>query len=480
MTGKDKAYLPASSSAWLAGVLHRDRHYFAVDGGGGAALFALLSGPETGLIPASSTRDADLLVIAEPVSRKLAPSVIELFRAMPRPRRVVVLGPPGPEWLPHSDLVRMEDLLPNVVRLQADASSFEKLRAECHAVKLTFDEASVESSVAPQTISLPDKKDRELATELTVLSLGPVQPFTAGPLRLLLACDGEQVVKVEVEAGYAARNIASLMTKAAGSEIARLARLIDPLAPLAGTLAYANAVERLRGETPDPLMRLQREGALALERSHNQLFWVLRFSELLAYDRLSDRARQLVRYLSEKSAEFQGATPTEQNGRQVSLSYLANEVAALRKRLESDRALRLRTAHVGAVPADRLRNAGVTGLVLEASERAQGDVLSRLLMRLEAAERDLRTVAACNCTPLPDSSDLEVPPPGQAAASIAGPRGTLGIKLRSNGEGLTEVTWQRPSAALLNLLPEFLAGQKLADAEIIVTSLDLAMAEADG
>jgi NADH:ubiquinone oxidoreductase subunit D len=37
-----------------------------------------------------------------------------------------------------------------------------------------------------------------------------------------------------------------------------------------------------------------------------------------------------------------------------------------------------------------------------------------------------------------------------------------------------------PSAALLGLIPELLAGQKLADAEMIVASLDLAMAEADG
>jgi len=42
------------------------------------------------------------------------------------------------------------------------------------------------------------------------------------------------------------------------------------------------------------------------------------------------------------------------------------------------------------------------------------------------------------------------------------------------------VEWQRPSAALLPLLPETVAGQKLADAEIIIASLDLAMAEADG
>ena len=41
------------------------------------------------------------------------------------------------------------------------------------------------------------------------------------------------------------------------------------------------------------------------------------------------------------------------------------------------------------------------------------------------------------------------------------------------------VEWLRPSAALLPLLPEMLAGETLADAEALVASLDLAMAEAD-
>jgi NADH:ubiquinone oxidoreductase subunit D len=63
---------------------------------------------------------------------------------------------------------------------------------------------------------------------------------------------------------------------------------------------------------------------------------------------------------------------------------------------------------------------------------------------------------------------------------VAGSRGDIGLFIESDGERLRQVVWQRPSAALLSLLPELLAGQKLADAEVILASLDLAMAEADG
>ncbi len=72
-------------------------------------------------------------------------------------------------------------------------------------------------------------------------------------------------------------------------------------------------------------------------------------------------------------------------------------------------------------------------------------------------------------------------PTGEAHATVEGPRGTIGIHIASSGgEKPVNVQWQRPSAMLLPLLPEILGGQLLADAEVIVASLGLAMAEADG
>ncbi len=66
-------------------------------------------------------------------------------------------------------------------------------------------------------------------------------------------------------------------------------------------------------------------------------------------------------------------------------------------------------------------------------------------------------------------------------ATVEGPRGTIGLHLVSHaGSRPTRVEWQRPSAALLRVLPDLLQGQKLADVEVTLASLDLAMAEADG
>jgi hypothetical protein len=271
LTGRTEGRAAAWANGWLARLASYERRYLAVDGGGGARLLARLPALRKRLRPVSSPRHAEVLLACEPISRRLSPSLIELYRAMPRPRRAVAVGEPGPEHFPRADLVRLEDFLPNVERISADMSSPAEVEQRLLTLPLQLDESPSEPRLEPMTIPLPGKQEREIATEFVVLSLGPVQPFTAGPLRLLLTCDGEQIVSAHIEAGYATRDMAGAMTQAAGMEIAGLASALDPLAPVAGRLAYVTALEQLQHWEPEPTLRQQREAALALERAQNHL-----------------------------------------------------------------------------------------------------------------------------------------------------------------------------------------------------------------
>jgi hypothetical protein len=342
----------------------------------------------------------------EPISRQLLPSLLELYRAMPGPRRAVIVGEPGPEHFPRSDLVRLEDFLPNVERISAAMSSPAEVEQRLLTLPLQLDESPSEPQLKPMTIPLPGKQDREIATELVVLSLGPVQPFTAGPLRLLLICDGEQVVSAQIEAGYAARDVAAAITQAAGIESAGLASTLDPLAPVAGRLAYVTALEQLQRWEPEPTLRRQREAALALERAQNHLAWLVRFAQLLAEDRLADAARRLDGSLADVSGELWEQSlvewlapqspmiPARYGGRPPRLERLAAEIAALRARLARNHVLALRTAGIGVLPVDRLRAVGASGPALRASEGGRGDVLGRLLTRLDETADDIRNAEA--------------------------------------------------------------------------------------
>ncbi|HBY97618.1 MAG TPA: hypothetical protein DEP84_27360, partial [Chloroflexi bacterium] len=77
---------------WLAWMSRQQHRYLAVDGGSGAHFLAALAHADPQLQAVTSPRHADLLIVVEPVTRKLAPAVAALARALPRPVRVLVIG----------------------------------------------------------------------------------------------------------------------------------------------------------------------------------------------------------------------------------------------------------------------------------------------------------------------------------------------------------------------------------------------------
>ena len=165
------------------------------------------------------------------------------------------------------------------------------------------------------------------------------------------------------------------------------------------------------------------------------------------------------------------------------LREVADEMTDLRRHIERNRLFALRTRGIGVLETEQLKVNGVSGPNLWGSEQGEGDVQSRLLARLDAAITDVRAaseaVGAGESAPA-HAACWEVPA-GEAYVSVRGPRGDIGLHLVSaGGEQPAHVEWKRPSAVLLPLLPEILTGEILADAEVIVASLDLAMAEADG
>lgn len=498
MTGNAKASTK-TRAGWLALLRQLPRHYFAIDGGSGAHLLAALSERDPYLRQVASPRHADLLIIVEPVSQKLVPAIVEVAKALARPAHVLIVGAPvtGLEHFSASDFANIEDVLPGSRRLplpSVEAILDTVLGVERWPELGKIDAAGTEAT----TIQLPQKHEQEMATELVVLSLGPIQPFTAGPLRLFLICDGEQVLSAQVESGYAQRGIARAMCQTGWHQALDFARLLDPLAPIASQLAYVRAVEQLQGWQPFKQLAALREAALALERVHNTLWWLVRFARILADAQFIDHAYQLATDFVTCTSDIwrqplvawiapgQSVALSAESKNTSAISHLhicADHVEAMSRYVERNRWLALRTRGIGFLAIERLKAAGVSGPVLFGSEHGAGDVQSRLTARLHTATIDVR--AATETLVGSESSSTQEAkweiPAGEAHATVRGPRGDIGLHLVSDGsEKPVRVEWQRPSSALLPLLPEIVAGQKLVDAEVIVASLDLVMAEADG
>ena len=470
--------------------LHR---YFAIDGGYGTHLLAALSGSSPYLQAVASPRHADLLIIVAPVTQKLVPAIIEIAEALPHPAHVLLLSEPSGEHAGFAgmDIANVETLFQGVRKLTTTSPA-----DVLHALTDTapWAELALNHVNAPEaeTIQLPSQQEQELATELIVLSLGPVQPFTAGPLRLFLICDGEQVLSVQVESGYAHRGIARAMQQAEWQQALPIARSLDPLAPLAGQLAYVQVIEQMQGWQPSPPMVALREAALALERVHNHLWWLVNFMRLLADAQLSDRAYQLASSFEATMAQLWQQNPSiwilpqwqdkvEYNGTAMTqLSQLANALETFTASLARNRWLMLRTRGIGVFPPAAIKESD-TPAFLKIKE-LDNDVQHRLINRLQCAVTDVqnaKTIVSKNEFP-PAHTEQWLLPVGEAQVTVEGPRGQLGLHVSSDGsEKPVHVAWQGPSAAWLPLLPQILTGQKLADAEIIIASLNLAMAEAD-
>jgi NADH-quinone oxidoreductase subunit D len=498
LIGSDK-HRTKQWSGWLSNLVPSLHRYISVDGGTGAHLLAHLAGHDPSLQQVFSPRHANLLLVVTPLSQKLAPAVVAMASALAQPAHVLLLGSTQnlSGMFPSEAFASAEQLFPDAASVSGDSLD-DILRAARSSSEARSGSAVIDADEPTAPIfSLPPREELEMATELAVLSLGPVQSCTAGPLRLVLMCDGEQVHSVQVDAGYAYRGMEQAMLAVTWQEALAIARQFDPLAPIAGQLAYVRALEQLQGWQPPEAVALLREAALALERVQNTLWWLVRFAQLLADAPLFDRAFHLAANLASHTANLWESSPStwiypqqivsrqvmkQTNG--TAWRALAEHLAHLQRYVEHARTLAIRTRGIGVLTSERLEAAGVrSGPNFQASAPGRGDVLSRLLARLQIATRDLLLVR--DALDKGETARAHAPvwgvPEGDTHATVEGPRGTIGLHLvGQGGRGPMQVAWQRPSALLLQLLPDLLRGQKLTDAEVILASLDLAMAEADG
>lgn len=518
-------------SPWLGRLARQERHYFAADGGSGAVLLAALSGMDARLRPTHSPRHADTLIVATPVSERFLAPLAECYRSMPEPRSLVLVcgivdgtatapveSHASPARIRHtakSDATAASDAAMLLAHLGgagrvADLAGDAELGARAVAVAGVALGSPLVHGAAPNVappaevlVPVGFPGERELATENAVVPIGPVQTaITAGPLALLLVTDGEQVARADVDAGYACRGLAERFASTPWAECLAIAGALDPLAPIAGRVAWARAVERLDGTTTSAEEERAREHALSLERAAGALAWLVRFADVVAYGWLAAAARRLLLETSALVPPPHMVVPGDGNRPRCARgsvtdaerpASLARAMSRLARRIERDRLLALRTRGLGVLPAARVREAGVVGANLAASERGAGDVAARLHERAHAAARDLdraNALAAADDAAIATSGIAGAAPPaapdaphpsGVATGEAEGPRGPLRITVESDGGAQpARVEWTRPSAAALALLPELLRGQELADALAIVASLDLSMAEADG
>ena len=364
-----------------------------------------------------------------------------------------------------------------------------------------------------------------LRTEPIVLNIGPQHPSTHGVFRMRVTFDGEVIVDLEPVFGYLHRGVEKLAEARTYTQVIPLTDRMDYLASMSNNFAYVLAVEKLAGvEIPEraeyirvimaEMMRIASHlmaigfflndcGAfftplLYMYREREKL---LDLFEMVCGQRLTYNYMRIGGVSQDLPPEFLPA-----------LRKFVQEMPAFMDEydqlLKENEVLLARSKGVGILPAQLAINASAAGPVLRASgvkwdlrkadpysiyprfdfdipTGLQGDTYDRYWVRVQEMRQSVRILeqALAQVPEGPHRAEVPFlvrPPQGEAYARIEAPKGELGFYIVSD-TSIAPYRMHVRAPSFINLTPlrEMCVGWKLADAIIILGSIDIVMGEVD-
>jgi len=379
-------------------------------------------------------------------------------------------------------------------------------------------------AVLPKGLRRVPKGLDELATEHLILNMGPQHPSTHGVLHVLLELDGEEVQAAEASVGYLHRGIEKLAESRRYHQVGTLLDRADYMSGLHTETAFALAVEQLAGIEVPARASWIRALMMELNRVASHCVWLGTFgldAGAMAPFLYTMRDREMILDVLEAITGGRMMFNYVRPGG-VLADLPAGVDAQIRTWLSTfDRNLDVRDALLGGneIFQLRLRNVGVfdrstalafglTGASLRGSgvdfdvRRAmpycayseldfdvplgvRGDCWDRYVVRIGELRQSARMIRQL-LDGMPEGDykakvpKVLKPPVGESYAAVESPRGELGVHIVSDG-GPTPYRMRLRSPAYYNLaiVDEALAGGLIADAVVIMASLDIVLGEID-
>jgi NADH-quinone oxidoreductase subunit D len=363
--------------------------------------------------------------------------------------------------------------------------------------------------------------------DLLEVSMGPHHPSTHGVFRMMVTLDGETIVKLKPVFGYLHRNHEKL-----GENTTYLASMpytdrLDYLCSMTNNWAYALAVEKLAGQ-PVPeraeyirvilaeLTRLLNHTCLAgfllqdTGASGTPLMYAFREREKILdlFESLSG-SRMMCNYQRFGGCRVDPGAEWLARAKEFVDGYNAflDEYEAL---ITGNEILMARTQGVGALKPELAVSAGITGPMLRAAGvdydlrkvdgygiyprfrfrvplGDHGDTYDRYMIRVLEMRESIKILQqALRDIPAGAIMDPKAkirgfkPKPGEAYGRIEGPKGEIGFYLISDGTGNPYRYRVRPPSFInLTVLEDLCLGHTVADAVIILGSIDIVLGEVD-
>ena len=368
--------------------------------------------------------------------------------------------------------------------------------------------------------------EHEYETQDLMLNMGPQHPSTHGVFRMVLTIDGEVVRDVVPHIGYMHRGAEKLCETMDFRQGIGYMDRTEYLANFNAELSYVMAVEQLvEIEVPEraqwirmilcELNRLSSHfmftGAFGIDVGVFGTAFTYSFREREMIQDLFEEVtgdRLMYAYFRSGGLAWEVTDDFEQRVHEV-LKSTRQGIADIDGLLTENEIFLARTKGVGAISAEAAVEFGMSGPSLRASgvaldiRRAEpylkydqidfdvvtgenGDVFDRYHCRVEEMRQSVRIVEQCmeRLEPGPIMPErmprMLRTPPGEVYIRTEAPRGEYGIYLVSRG-GNRPYRLKIRSACLSNLqaLRDMVVGNYIADAVIILGSIDIVLCEVD-
>jgi len=363
--------------------------------------------------------------------------------------------------------------------------------------------------------------------EFLEVSMGPQHPSTHGVFRMDVVLDGERIVRLKPVFGYLHRNHEKIAENTTYLGSMPYTDRLDYFCSMTNNWAYALAVEMLAGlQVPEraeylrvllaELTRLQNHASLAgfllqdMGAMGTPLMYAFREREKILdlFEAISG-ARMMCNFM-----RFGGCRCDAPPGWLEQVKRVVNDFPRFLDEFETflneNEIIMARTQGIGVLPRELALNASITGPMLRASgvnydlrkvdrygiyDRfafrvplgEHGDTYDRYMMRvLEMRESVAILQQALRDIPEGPIVDLKAklrafrPKPGEAYGRIEAPKGELGFFLISDGSANPYRYRVRPPSFInLTILEDLCLGHVVADAVIILGSVDIVLGEVD-
>ena len=357
-----------------------------------------------------------------------------------------------------------------------------------------------------------------------MINMGPQHPSTHGVFRLVLHLDGERIVDAVPHIGYLHRGSEKLCEGESYAQVITLFDRLDYVANLNGELAFCMAVEKLMGvEVPERawyirtiLCELNRVashmlfyGVYALDAgAMTPILYGFRERERIQslFESVTG-ARMMHNYI--RIGGVKEDLPPEFPARLATVTdQLARAIDECDRLLSGGEAFLARTRGVSPLSVRDAVDFGVTGPILRSTGMVEdvrvsepygiyerfdfgipvgetGDCWDRYYVRVEEMRQSLSIIEQAAAQIEPGEIQAKMrriarPPKGEVYVRTESPRGDFGVFVVSDGGPKPyRVKARTPSFSNLQAIRHMLRGAYVADAVVVLGSLDIVLGEVD-